>query len=339
MKIPHLVVLAAVLCSPAAWAQQAQPAQPATKTTEQQARSYILSAFMTGAAPAVMNDSVKVAPALRLRLALPADADSRAVYYSLVRLTAGKSLTVRPAKIDELDMTETQVEPTRPVFALDVSDSTFVLQYDLNKDSVTTVADATRPVAVTAPITAPTPPQPIADSTAEAAKPAAEAAHAVPVPAVPVPAAPAAEAAPAATTEPAKPAAETATTAAPEPAASTAPAATATPATPPAPAAAPAAEAAPAAAAVAAPAAAAAAPEAPKTVEPEPLPGARMQTVEPREPRLGQPAAPAKAPAAPAPMQVTREQPRLPPLKPNGACVIKPVMSDQDLVNCGATPR
>jgi precorrin-6B methylase 2 len=26
-------------------------------------------------------------------------------------------------------------------------------------------------------------------------------------------------------------------------------------------------------------------------------------------------------------------------LKPNGRCVIKPVMSDQDLVNCGATPH
>src|SRR5690242_192332 len=139
MRAFHLLILAVVLFSPAARAQQAQPAQPVAKTTEQQARSYILSAFMTGAAPAVVSGSVKVAPALRLRLALPADADSRAVYYSLVKLTAGKSLTVRPAKIDELDMTETQVEPTRPVFALDVSDSTFVLQYDLEKDSVTTI--------------------------------------------------------------------------------------------------------------------------------------------------------------------------------------------------------
>ncbi len=26
-------------------------------------------------------------------------------------------------------------------------------------------------------------------------------------------------------------------------------------------------------------------------------------------------------------------------LKPNGPCLIKPVMSDQDLVNCGATPH
>ena len=305
MRFLHLAIFVAALSTEAAWAQQSPPVQPA-KTNEQQARSYILSAFMTGAAPAVVSDGAKVAPGLRLRLALPAESDSRAVYYALVKLTAGKSLTVRPAKIDELDLTDTQVEPGKPVFALDVSESTFVLQYDLDKDSVTMLADATRPVAVTAPVTAPEPPQPIAETTAplgapiaapaaaEAAKPAAEpAAEPAPV-AAPAPApAPAPEPAKAEVVEPAKPA--------PEPAAV-----------------------APAPAAVAPP--------------PEPLPGARVQTVEPREPRLGSPA-PAKAPVAPARVQVTREQPRLPPLKPNGACVIKPVMSDQDLVNCGATPR
>src|SRR5690349_7883755 len=37
---------------------------------------------------------------------------------------------------------------------------------------------------------------------------------------------------------------------------------------------------------------------------------------------------------APSPMVA-----RVEPLKANGPCVVKPVMSDQDLVNCGATPR
>jgi hypothetical protein len=271
MRFLHLVVLTTALSIHSSWAQQA----PALKTTEQQARSYILSAFMTGAAPAVVSDGVKVAPNLRERLALAPEADSRAVYLALVRLTAGKSLTVRPAKIDELEMTETQVETARPVFALDVSDSTFVMQYDLERDSVTTIADATRPVAVTSPVTAPEPPQPIAQGT--------------PAPAEPAPAAPAPEPPPAAAAEPAKPA-ETA------------------------------------------------APETAKTMAPEPTPGARVQVVEPREPRLTQPPAAAAA-VKPAAIQVTRDQPRLPPLKPNGACVVKPVMSDQDLVNCGATPR
>jgi hypothetical protein len=245
-----LLILAALAASPA-FAQQ-------PKTTEQQARSYILSAFMTGAAPAVLGDDVKVPPTMRERLALTPESDSRAVYFALVRVTAGKSLTVRPAKIDELERTETNVETGKPVFALDVSDSTFVLKYDLGRDLVTDVGDATRPVAVTSPVTAPEPPQPIAE--AEAAKPAAE------------PAVPAAAAIPAG---------------------------------------------------------------------PEPLPGARVQVIEPREPQFNKPAAPRPAAAAapPMPVQMTREEPRLPPLKPNGACVIKAVMSDQDLVNCGARPR
>jgi hypothetical protein len=264
MTFLRFVVLAAAVFVHVAWAQQSK--QPA-KTTEQQARSYILSAFMTGAAPAVVSDDAKVAPGLRERLALAPEADSRALYIALVGLTAGKSLTVRPAKIDELERTETQVETGKPVFALDVSDSTFVMQYDLERDSVTTIADASRPVAVTSPVTAPEPPQAIAPALAEAAKPAAE----------PASAAPAAEPA-------------------------------------------------------------AAAPAIERAATPEPAPGARVQVIEPREPRLATPAA-AAAPAKPAPMQVSREQPRLPPLKPNGACVIKPVMSDQDLVNCGASPR
>jgi hypothetical protein len=256
MNLPRTLLLIAALMAAPAWAQQ-------PKTTEQQARSYILSAFMTGAAPTVLGDDVKVPPTLRERFALTPESDSRAVYFALVRVTAGKSLTVRPAKIDELERTETQVETGKPVFALDVSDSTFVLKYDLDRDMVTDLGDASRPVAVTSPVTAPEPPQPMIAET-EGAKPAA------------VPAAPAA----------------------------------------------------PAIAAPAAPAA------------PEPLPGARVQVIEPREPQFNKPVAPRPAAAAAAaPMQVTREEPRLPPLKPNGACAIKPVMSDQDLVNCGARPR
>lgn len=246
-----LLIIAALVSAPAL-AQQ-------PKTTEQQARSYILSAFMTGSAPAVLGDDMKVPPALRERFALTPESDSRAVYFALVRVTAGKSLTVRPAKIDELERAETSVETGKPVFAMDVSDSTFVLKYDLDRDMVTDLADASRPVAVTSPVTVQEPPQPIAQ--AEGAKPAAEAAPA---------------AAPSGAAEP---------------------------------------------------------------TPPEPLPGARMQVIEPREPQFNKPmtARPA-APAAPA-MQITRDVPRPPPLKPNGACVVKPVMSDQDLVNCGATPR
>jgi hypothetical protein len=255
IRLHHIAVLAAALCMGEASAQQA--AQPPVKTTEQQARSYLLSAFMTGAAPNVLSDDVKVPATLRERLALAPESDSRAVYYAMVRLTAGKSLTVRPAKIDELERTETQVEAGKPMFALDVSDSTFVMQYDLDRDTVMALADATRPVAVTSPVTAPEPPKAIEADAAAAVVPTAAAAAEVAKPAEPAPAA-----------------------------------------------------------------------------APEPLPGARVQVVEPREPKFNKPV-PAPTPAA----IPVREEPRLPPLKPNGACVIKPVMSDQDLVNCGARVR
>lgn len=245
MKWLHSVVIAVLAAAPA-FAQQA-------KTTEQQARSYILSAFMTGAAPAVLSSDVKVAPALREKLSLEPEADGRAVYLAMVRMTTGKSLTVRPPSEEDMAKAELRTEAGKPLFAMDVGSTVFVLQYDLERDNVTHVADATRPVAVTSPVTAPVQPQPIA----EAPKPAPEAA-------------------------------------------------------PPAPAAAPA----------AAPA-----------VEPV----ARIQVVEPREPKFTK--APVAPPPAPRAVQVTRDEYRPPALKPAGPCVVKPVMSDQDLVNCGATPR
>ncbi|HUQ75281.1 MAG TPA: hypothetical protein VM183_11180 [Burkholderiales bacterium] len=262
MTLYRMLVVAAALAAAPAWAQQA-------KTTEQQARSYILSAFMTGAAPMVLSDDLKVAAPLRERLRLAPEADSRAVYSALIGMTAGRSLHVRPARAEEMQNTEAQVQPGKPVFALDVANSTFVLQYDLERDTVTYLADSTKPVAVTSPVAEPAPPQQIP----EAPKPAPEPAAVAPAPEAPQAPAPAA------------------------------------------------------------PAVAAAPPVA-------------VQIVEPREPRFAAPVPPPVTPApvvqAPvvqasgAPARAASPQERL---RPTGACVIKPVMSDQDLVNCGATPR
>ncbi len=85
----------------------------------------------------------------------------------------------------------------------------------------------------------------------------------------------------------------------------------------------------------AAPARAAAAPPVP----PPPAP------VAPKPAAVPAPAAaPAPKPAPPPVQQAPAPRPPAPkpaaaPLKPTGDCVIKPVMSDQDFVNCGATPR
>jgi len=62
-----------------------------------------------------------------------------------------------------------------------------------------------------------------------------------------------------------------------------------------------------------------------------------LQVVEPQVPRAAKPAALAARPAPPA-AAVPAPDSR-PVLRKTGACEIKPVMTDQDLVNCGATPR
>jgi hypothetical protein len=65
-----------------------------------------------------------------------------------------------------------------------------------------------------------------------------------------------------------------------------------------------------------------------------------QQVVEPTVPRMAKPAAQAPV-ATPRPAQpmMSMQEPPQPPLKRSGPCVINPVMSDQDLVNCGARPR
>jgi len=273
------ILLILGLCAAPALAQQ-----PTPKTTEQQARTYIASAFMSGAAPMIISDDVVVQPELRQRLSLPNDANSRTVYQALVNLTVGKLLQVRPAIRDEVLKSQAIATPGRPIFALEAGDSTLVLQYDLERDNIAFVGQPAQ-IASTSPVSAPTTVQQASES-APAVAPAAPAA----APAAPEPAPAAAEAPPAAAAVEAQPAPVAAE---------------------------------PQAAEVAKPAAEARAKSA-------------LQVVEPQVPRMAK-----EAPAAEPRAQQARAQldPPRAVLKPNGPCEIKPVMSDQDLVNCGATPR
>jgi len=227
MNLHRSLLIAALVALPAA-------AQTPAKTTEQQARSYVASALMTGAAPAVMSDKVTVSPGLRQRLRLAPDADGAAVYKAVMELTAGKQVQVRRAAGDEIAKSEAPAPVSaQPIFAVEAGDATLLVQYDLTRDNISFVG-MPGAVATATPVVAPTPPTMV-----QAPKPA----------------------------EPAKPA----------------------------------------------------------------------QIVEPQVPRLApKPAAtPVAAVRAPQPvMEATR-----PPLKKSGPCDIKPVMTDQDLVNCGATPR
>ncbi|HTM62166.1 MAG TPA: hypothetical protein VL199_17570 [Burkholderiales bacterium] len=262
MNLRSYLAIAAIAASPA-FAQQQQGAPQ--KTTEQQARSYVASAFITGAAPVIMSQKVSVSPALRQHLSLEPDADGPAVYKAMMNITGGKPVTVRRAAADEISASEAPAPVSQqPIFAVEAGSATLIVQYDLGHDNISFVG-LPGAVATSAPVMAPTPPEKVADTP------------------VVVP------------------------TAAPVPAVGTV---------------------VPAAGTVV---------DAPK---PAPTPEQKpMQVVEPTIPRAAKPAPAAAVAPRPAQPVVMMQEPKLPPLKPNGACVIKPVMSDQDLVNCGATPR
>src|SRR4051812_20346591 len=212
MRIIKTSLLIAVLAVTPAMAQQ-----PAAKTTEQQARSYIASAFITGAAPLILSDDVVLQPELRTKLALPTDANSRTVYQALMNLTNGKAVQVRPAIRDEVLKSQVLATPGKPVFALEAGTTTLVLQYDLERDRVAcggqppaTAATAAaaapgsqKAVAQAEPAPAATPEAaPAASAPAPAeTKPATEAAPPAALPAVAEPT-PAPVAAPAATQAP-----------------------------------------------------------------------------------------------------------------------------------------
>ena len=254
-------LLAAAIAAGPVLAQQ--PGTP-QKTTEQQARSYVASAFITGAAPVIMNEKVIVSPALRQYLSLPAEADGPAAYKAIMNVTSGKAVTVRRAAADEISASEAPAPVSQqPIFALEAGSATLIVQYDLGHDNISFVG-LPGAVATAAPVLAPTPPEKMADTPTV----------------VPT-------------------AATTGTVVAPIEAPKPAPAA-------PAP-----------------------------VAEPEQKP---QQVVEPAIPRMTKPAAAVAAPRPVQPMASVQEPPR-PLLKPNGPCAIKPVMSDQDLVNCGATAR
>lgn len=242
MRLHSLLFLAALATAPAYGQQQGAPA----KTTEAQARSYVASAFLTGAAPVIMSEKVAVSPALRQRLGLDPAADGPAVYRAMMKFTAGKPVSVRRAAADEVAASEAPAPVSeQPIFALEAGDSTLLVQYDLAQDNISFVG-LPGAVATPAAVVAPTPPEKMADTPAV----------------VPT-------AATGTVVETQKPAA---------------------------------------------------------AAEPKPL-----QVVEPQIPHVATPAATTAA-AVP-------QEPPPPPLRKSGPCVIKPVMTDQDLVNCGATPR
>src|SRR5258708_1051845 len=185
MTLYRCLLLAAALGAGAALAQQPQPPG---KTTEQQARSYVASAFMTGAAPLILSEDANVSPALRQRLGLAPDANSRAVYQAIVTLTGGKAVQVRRASPEEVTMAQAPSAPEKPVFAIEAGDTTLIVQYDLERDNIAFVGQP-GVTAVAAPVTAPAAPERVPDPPPAPPRPAAPPvapAEPAPKPAAPV---------------------------------------------------------------------------------------------------------------------------------------------------------
>lgn len=106
--------------------------------TAAQARSYILSAFLTHAAPAVLSERVQLGEELEERFALPAGADSGKVYEALMAMTDNKSLDVRRATSDELAGYGARpgMQPELPTYTLQAGDLRLVVQYDLEANNI-----------------------------------------------------------------------------------------------------------------------------------------------------------------------------------------------------------
>ena len=130
--------------------------------TAAQARSYILTAFMTQSAPAILSDRVRVGAELEQKLGL-AGADSGKVYAALVALTDNKSLDVRRATPEELASYGARpgLRADLPVYTLLVDDLKLLLQYDLEANNIPFVGQLgvapPRPATAAAPAPAPAP--------------------------------------------------------------------------------------------------------------------------------------------------------------------------------------
>jgi len=106
--------------------------------TAAQARSYILTAFMTQSAPAILSDHVRVGAELEQKLSLAPGADGAKVYAALVALTDNKSLDVRRATPEEVASYGARpgLRTDLPVYTLLVDDMKLLLQYDLEANNV-----------------------------------------------------------------------------------------------------------------------------------------------------------------------------------------------------------
>ncbi|HYX65437.1 MAG TPA: OmpA family protein [Burkholderiales bacterium] len=99
-------------------------AAQAQNVTENDARSYVLSAFITGAAPAILSENVRLAPELRERLKVADGAGRNAIYEALIGLTDGKPIKVSIAPAE------------RSTLEVDAGAERLLVRYDLQANNI-----------------------------------------------------------------------------------------------------------------------------------------------------------------------------------------------------------
>ena len=105
--------------------------------TEADALSYIYSAFLTQADPAVMANPVVLGPELQRELVLPANADGAKVYDALIERAGKNTIDVRRATLEEVaaygQRPGLDGKSGRPLYTVEAGDLRFLVQYDLQR--------------------------------------------------------------------------------------------------------------------------------------------------------------------------------------------------------------
>lgn len=117
------------------------------ETSDAQARVYVWSALMTGAAQSIVSPEVALAPSLREKLALPEGADRNRIYDAVVGLTRGRLIRVRVATAEE------HGEPAEGLasFVVEGGAAPLLVTYDLRRDQIAGIALGGAPVVEPAP--------------------------------------------------------------------------------------------------------------------------------------------------------------------------------------------
>lgn len=130
MRNASIIFIALISSAQVSLAQRRPP-------TEAEALTYIYSAFLTQADPAVMANPVVLGPELQREFVLPASADGAKVYDALIDRAGKNPIDVRRATLEEVaaygQRPGLDGKSGRPLYAVEAGDLRYLVQYDLQR--------------------------------------------------------------------------------------------------------------------------------------------------------------------------------------------------------------